>query len=70
MVIMDRNLILELEMMMLKLNAKYRKTGIIPSSTIIKKVGECNGISSFRVIADIIYKPEEDKFIYKLREGV
>ena len=67
---MDRDLMVELDIMMIKLNARYRKTGIIPSSTIIKKVGDCNGISSFKIIADIIYKPEEDKFIYRLRGGV
>ena len=67
---MDRDLMVELDIMMIKLNARYRRTGVIPSSTIIKKVGECNGISSFKIIADIIYKPEEDKFVYQLRGGI
>ena len=67
---MDRDLMVELDIMMIKLNARYRRTGIIPSSTIIKKVGECNGISTFKIIADIIYKLEEDKFVYQLRGGV
>ena len=67
---MDRDLMIELDIMMIKLNARYRRTGVIPSSTIIKKVGECNGIGTFKIIADIIYKPEEDKFVYQLRGGV